>query len=705
MPDGAAAVTSALGDGALDLRRLSGTESLGRPFRFELELFSDDDHVDLDAVLGLPMGVALEQRGDTPRYFHGHAIRFEHVGLVGRRSVYRATLRPWLWFLTRTADCRIFQNLTAPDIVQKIFRDRGFSDFENKLAGTYRQREYCVQYRETDFRFVSRLLEEEGIYYYFRHEAGKHTLVLANGIGGHAAVPGYDTVGYREEDAASGRGDEAIFRWSVARRVRTAAFALTDYDFEKPSSDLSAAGTAARSYPHADLEIFDYPGGYVLANDGSNYAKVRLEEEQARFEQTSGEGNVRGLFAGGLFTLADFPRTDQNREYLIVSAEHEATVPQGDSASAGGGAVYRGKIAAIPSSQQFRPQRETPRAVVKGPQTALVVGPSGEEIWTDKYGRVKVQFPWDRYGTKDENSSCWVRVAQVWAGKTWGGIDIPRIGQEVVVEFLEGDPDRPLVTGRVYNAEQMPPYTLPDNATQSGVKTRSTKSGDGTTFNELRFEDLKGSEQIYFHAEKNFDRVVENNDTLRVGFDKKDKGDQTVEIFNNQSVSVGTSDAEDGSRTVTVFNNDTLTVGVDGCADGSQTITVLTNRTETVKNGDETVTIESGNRTVAVNSGNDVHQVKSGNRTVQVDAGNDEVTVKQGNRTVTVTAGSCTIEAGTSIELKVGGNSIKIEQAGITIKGTQIAIQGEAKTQVKGAVTQVNGDGMLQMKGGIVQIN
>ncbi|MGC1273865.1 MAG: type VI secretion system tip protein TssI/VgrG [Planctomycetaceae bacterium] len=699
------AVASPLGADALDLRRLTGTETLGRPFLFEVELLSDDDHLDLDAVLGMPMSVGIEQHGDTPRYFHGHAVQFEHAGLVGRRSIYRATLRPWLWFLTRTADCRIFQNLTAPEIVEKVFRDLGFSDFESKLTAACQRREYCVQYRETDFQFVSRLMEEEGIYYYFRHEEKKHTMVLADAISGHAEVPGYETVRYREEDAASGRTEETMFQWSVARTVRTGAFALTDYDFEKPNADLAAAGAAGRAHPHADFEVFDYPGRYLKIGDGEAYAKVRLEEEQTGFEQTAGAGNARGLFAGGLFTLEDFPRTDQNREYLIVSAEHDVTVPAGAVASAGGGAVYRGRIKAIPSSQQFRPARETPKAVVKGPQTAVVVGKAGEEIWTDKYGRIKVQFPWDRYGKKDENSSCWVRVAQIWAGKTWGGMEIPRIGQEVMVEFLEGDPDQPIVTGRVYNADQMPPFELPANATQSGLRTRSSKGGDATTFNELRFEDLKGSEQVYFHAEKNFDRVVENNDTLKVGFDKKDKGDQSVEVFNNQTVAVGAQNCADGSQAVTVYNKQTLTVGVQGCADGSQTITVLKDRTESVKNGNESVTIEKGNRTVAVDKGNDVHQVKAGNRTVKVDAGNDEVTVAQGNRTVKVTAGKCTIEAGQSIELKVGGSSIKIEPAKITLKAAQIAIEGSAKTEVKGAMTEVSGSGMLQLKGGLVKIN
>jgi len=325
----------------------------------------------------------------------------------------------------------------------------------------------------------------------------------------------------------------------------------------------------------------------------------------------------------------------------------------------------------------------TPKARVDGTQTAVVVGPAGEEIFTDKYGRVKVQFYWDRQGKKDANSSCWVRVGTSWGGKQWGATHIPRIGQEVVIAFEEGDPDQPVIVGSVYNANLMPPYTLPDNRTQSGIKSRSSLKGDAETFNELRFEDKKDSEEIYFHAQKDFNRVVENNDTLKVGFLKKDKGDHTIEIFNNHSLKVGCPEADEGSQTVEVYKD----------------------RTETLKTGNEKLTVEQGNRDVNVKMGNDTHKIDQGNRDVKIDMGNDSLKISMGNQTTKLDLGKSETEAMQSIELKVGQSSIKIDQTGVTIKGMMISIEGQVKTDVKGVMTTVNGDGMLTLKGGLTMIN
>jgi type VI secretion system secreted protein VgrG len=276
MPSAPIVINSPVAGTTFNLRRLSGREALGRLYQVELELLCDDDRVNLDDLLGQPISVGFEQHGTELRYFHGHAVRFAHAGMEDRRSIYQATLLPWLWFLSRTADCRIFQFMTAPDIIQQVFRELGFTDFELKLSGTYRLREYCVQYRETDFNFVSRLMEEEGIYYYFVHEASKHTLVMTDSLGGHTSVPQYEKVRYLPV-AASGRKEDAIFNWSVARKVRTGAFALTDYDFEKPLANLLTAGAESRNHPHASLEVFDYPGDYRVIGDGEAYTKVRLE--------------------------------------------------------------------------------------------------------------------------------------------------------------------------------------------------------------------------------------------------------------------------------------------------------------------------------------------------------------------------------------------------------------------------------------------
>ena len=389
------------------------------------------------------------------------------------------TLHPWLWFLTRTADCRIFQEMAVPEIIKQVFRDHGFTDFEEALSGDYRRWTYCVQYRETDFNFVSRLMEQEGIYYYFKHESNRHMLVLSDSVSSHDPFPGYEKIPYFPPDEHLIREKHYIHEWSISREIQPGTYALTEYDFENPKANLLVKSAIDRNHAQSKLEIFDYPGEYLTASEGDAYVRARIEELHAEYELTQGQSNARGLAVGSLFQLTDYPREDQNQEYLVVSATHEMESDAYSSGSAGGSEdVYTCSFTALSSKQQFRAERTTPKPLVQGPQTAMVVGPSGEEIHTDKFGRVKVQFHWDRYGKKDQNSSCWVRVAQLWAGTQWGGIHIPRIGQEVIVEFLEGDPDHPIITGRVYNNDNMPPYGLPANATQSGIKSRSSKGGE-----------------------------------------------------------------------------------------------------------------------------------------------------------------------------------------------------------------------------------
>jgi type VI secretion system secreted protein VgrG len=689
-------VTSPLGPDKLLFYRMTAHERLGRLFEFHLEVLSENPAIALHDVVAQPLGVHVEPPEGTPRHFHGLVTQFRLAGTLGRLARYSATVRPWLWFLTRTADCKIFQAMTVPDIIQAVFRDLGFTDFESKLSGTYRTWDYCVQYRESDFDFVSRLMEQEGIYYYFRHEEAKHTLVLSDAIGAHEPAPGCAEVPFYPPTAHARRERDHLFEWSVFQEVQSGSYSLKDFDFEKPKANLLVVKQAspARTHPQASHEVYDYPGEYVVAADGENYAKARIEERQWQYEQVQGKGTALGLAVGSLFTLTGYDvREDQNREYLIVESTHRLQAAEYETSGAAASEVGgQCDITAIPSSQPFRTPCLTSKPTISGPQTAIVVGPSGEEIWTDKYGRVKVQFHWDRYGTSNENSSCWVRVSQLWAGKQWGGIHIPRIGHEVIVDFLEGDPDRPIITGRVYNADAMPPYALPDNQTQSGIKSRSSKQGTADNFNELRFEDLKDQEEVYFHAEKNFNRVVENNDTLKVGFEKADKGDQTIEIHNNQK----------------------LVIGNDKSADGSQTIEIWKDRTTTIKEGHETLTIKKGNRTETIETGNDSLTITKGNRTETIDKGNDSLTVSQGNQsitisqgdqTVTISAGKNVTEAGTSIELKVGQSSIKLEAAKITIKSVEIAIEGQAKLNAKSPLTEVAGDGALTLKGGIIKIN
>lgn len=654
-------LTTPLGADKLLFRRMAFSESLGRLFEGRLQMLSEDHEIVIDELLGKPVCVELEDDEGTIRHFHAIVTNFGYAGEWRGLAAYEATLRPWFWLLTRTTDCRIFQEKSAKDIVDEILRDAGFSDVEFKLTASYKVREYCVQYRESDFNFISRLLEEEGIYYFFRHEQDKHVLVMGDDYSAHTSL---DTVPYFPLTEKGPRSDEHVWSWAVSHEVRASDYVLDDFDFTKPKTDLEAKANISRKHAETGYEVYDYPGLYLETADGDTRVRRRVEEVQAEYSVARSDGCVKRLYTGGLFTLKDYPRSDQNQEYLLVSMTHYLEQDDyGPRESGGLSLPYRNSFTAVPSRTPYRPARRTPKPFVQGPQTAIVVGKSGEEIWTDQYGRVKVQFHWDRYGANDENSSCFVRVAQVWAGKQWGAMHIPRIGQEVIVDFLEGDPDRPIITGRVYNADNMPPYGLPDNMTQSGIKSRSTKQGTGDNFNELRFEDKKGEEEVYFHAEKNFTRIVENDDVLEVGMVKMDPGDQSMKIYNNQSLEVG---KESGS--------------------GSQTVHVEKDRTTTVKTGKDDLTVKQ-------------------DRSLTVESGNHMVTIKQGDQTMDIKAGKTLHKAAQSIELKVGGSSIKIEPAKITIKSTQIDIVGQASAKMKAATCEVNGSAMTTIKGGVVKIN
>jgi type VI secretion system secreted protein VgrG len=659
-------ISTPLGGDKLVFWRMSAREGLSQLFNYELDLLSADGNIDYESLLAKTATVTLKKDENSERYFHGYITDFAYLGTsydiqlastgeFNQYHVYRATLKPWLWFLSRTADCRIFQNKKVPDIIKEVFRDNGFSDIQDSLSnkGKFLEREYCVQYRETDLEFVSRLMEQEGIYYYFKHDDNKHTLVLANSIDAHKSA---GDIMFFPPDEHERRIEQHIDSWHVDSKVRSGQYAVTEYNFVKPKDNLEARSVNPSKHPLANTEIFDYPGEYkdkdTSVSIGEEFAKIRLEEERSSYEVVTGRGNSRLISVGSLFNLTDFPRDDQNREYLITTVDYEIysddyTSTSGREEDAGKLHPYLCKFTAMQRAKPYRPPRATPKPVVRGPQTAVVVGPKGEEIHTDEHGRVRVQFHWDRYGKNDENSSCWIRVGQPWAGKQWGGVFLPRIGHEVIVDFLEGDPDRPIITGSVYNGDNKPPYKLPTNKTQSGFKSRSTLDGTDATFNELRFEDKKGEEEVYFHAEKDFNRVVENNDTLKVGFDDKDDGDQTIEIFNNRTLKVGDPTAPDGSQTTEIHKD----------------------------------------RTNTLNTGNDTIQVKMGDRTVNVDLG------------------KIFEEAMQSIELKVGASSIKLEPAKITIKSPQIAIQADATLDAKSPMTTINGDATLTLKGGMIMIN
>ncbi|WP_325985350.1 type VI secretion system tip protein VgrG [Pseudomonas protegens] len=543
-----AQVNCPLGPDVLLLKSLGGGEELGRLFDYQLQLTSTDANIDLNQLLGKPMGLSVQLDGGGQRYFHGIVARCSQNIDTGQFASYEVTLRPWLWLLSRTSDCRIFQNLSIPQIIKQVFRDLGFSDFEDALSRPYREWEYCVQYRETSFDFVSRLMEQEGIYYFFRHEKDRHVVVLADAYGAHSSVPGYASVPYYPRDEQQRERDH-MFDWHLAQEVQPGSLELNDYDFQRPSARIDVRSAMPRPHSAGDYPLYDYPGTYVQSSDGEHYAQTRIEALQSLHERIELSGNARGLGVGNLFSLTGFSRQDQNREYLIVSIRYYLVQESLESGAGGGSAQFESHLTCIDAQQSFRPLATTHKPMVQGPQTARVVGPAGEEIWTDQYGRVKVHFHWDRHDQSNENSSCWIRVSQAWAGKNWGSMQIPRIGQEVIVSFLEGDPDRPIITGRVYNAEQTVPYDLPANATQSGMKSRSSKGGSPANFNEIRMEDKKGAEQLYIHAERNQDIVVEVNESHSVG------NNRNKSIGHDEYVTIG------NKRTRIVQHVDELRVG------------------------------------------------------------------------------------------------------------------------------------------------
>jgi type VI secretion system secreted protein VgrG len=571
---------SVLGPDQLMIKDATVREELGRMSTMDLDMLSPDETLALDDLLGRGFSVELALDGDTPRYFHGVVAECSQVGRLGRFARYTAKVVPWLWLLTRTSDCRIFQQKSVPDIIKSVFREHGTADFEDSLNGSYSPRDYCVQYMETDFDFVSRLMEEEGIYYFFRHEKDKDTLVLCDSAGAHRATPGCETLSYYPPSENVVREDDHVDHWLLSHSMESGKLSHTDFDFIKPRTSLLAQHATAGTYPKSDAEVFAYPGGYLTVGDGGRYAQRRLEALQQQHERVMGGGNARALAVGALFSLENYPREDQNREYLVVAALHHFSGTDYESGVAHASADVTVSFDAIPSKQPYRSLLTTRRARVAGPQTAIVVGKAGEEIYTDQYGRVKVQFHWDRLGKRDENSSCWVRVSQVWAGKNWGAMHIPRIGQEVVVDFLEGDPDRPIITGRVYNAAEMPPYDLPANQTQSGIKSRSSKGGSPANFNEIRFEDKMGSEMLTIHAEKDQEISVEHDESHTVGHDR------TKSIVHDETTSVG------NNRTETVGNNEQITIGVNRTekVGANESITIGANRTINV-GASETATV------------------------------------------------------------------------------------------------------------------
>ena len=676
-------ITTPLGADKVLIRSIHGEERISGLFHFYVEMVSEDKALDFSLIVGksATVKVALAD-GSTTRYINGIVGRFVQAGTDARFFTYFAELHPWFWLMTMSADCRIWQNKTVIEIVTGLFTELGFTDYKNSTTGTYTALEYCVQYNETAFAFVSRLLEDAGIFYYFEHEDGKHTLVLADASSAFTDCPGAATVDY----ATYGTWNQqnVVTSCTLEQTVIPGKYAVDDFGFETPSTDLKAETDSTKTTDGANRRIYEYPAGFVKKDAADARAKLRIEEREAPQKMLRGTSFVRAWFPGAKSTLAKHYRDDVNAAYALARVSHHATPDE-----------YSNTFEAFPSDLVYRPPRTTRKPVIPGTQTAIVVGKSGEEIWTDKYGRVKVQFHWDQKGANDENSSCWIRVAQGWAGKAWGQIFLPRIGQEVVVSFLDGDPDRPLITGSVYNAEQTVPYTLPDDQTKSTIKSNVSKGGGG--FNEFRFEDKKDSEEVFLQAQKDLNTVIKHNETHKVGTNKKEgEGDQTVEIYNKRTVTLekGTDKLQikEGDRDIDVDKgNETHDVA------GTRTLKVTKKETHTSE--DEFVHNVTKNYTLKID----------GDLSITV-AG--KVTFKSTGDMTLETSGKLTAKAtgdlatsGMNITSKAT-TDLKNEAMNVTNKASvNLTNEGAMVTNKASGMHTVEAGGILTVKGSLVKIN
>jgi type VI secretion system secreted protein VgrG len=686
------AITTPLGPDVLLVRRCSVQEQISRLFQIDLDLNSTRNDIDFNQIVGKNVTIRLDLPGQKKRFFNGFVNRFVQTKSERSFSSYRASVVPWLWFLTRSADCKIFQKsmaeppdeMTVPGIIKKVFKDHGFEDFKDDgLVNDYRKWEFCVQYRETAFNFVSRLMEQEGISYFFKHEDGRHDLVLADSEDDCPAFENYETIPYHPH-TQGGTDEEAVTDWVVQKEVHPTTYILNDFNFEKPKlapqKGLVVNSTISREHENANFEIYDYPGEFLDHDEGEAQAKLRIEELQAQFEVLSGQASARGIAAGHKFTLKSHPRSDQNRDYLITRASLQIEVGEFEAgAGAGNEKFFSCSFGAMLAAEPFRPPRITPKPLIQGVQTAIVVGPSGDEIHTDEHARVKVQFHWDRYGNHDENSSCWIRVSQSNAGKGWGSMITPRIGQEVIVEFLEGDPDRPIITGRVYNGDQPPPYASGDGVV-SGLKSNTHK---GSGYNEMSMDDTAGKEKVTIHGQYDMNTTVEHDQTTTVHNNRTDQidVDDSETVGNNQTGTVG------NDQTETIGGNQTLSVAKDRSRNVGQneTVTVALMRTHTV-GVNEAITVGAAQEitvgvdqavTIGVNQQNTVGKNQTNTigqeRTTSVGK-NDALTVKK----------KLTIEAGDEILIKTGKASIHMKKDGtIEISGKDIKVEGSGEINVK----------------------
>jgi type VI secretion system secreted protein VgrG len=725
------ALDTPLGEDVLLLRSFRGQETMSGLFTFDLDLVSEDPSIKYDDIVGKAITISVKLADGSSRYWNGFVSRFVQAERDENVSAYRAKVVPWLWFLDQTTDCRIFQNKAVPDIIKQIFQEYGFNDFAFRLYGEFVKRDYCVQYRESDFNYVSRLMEEEGIFFYFEHEQGKHTMVLGNDPSAHKECPDQATARY-EGTSGGWRGDDVILTWLQEQELRPGVYTATDYNFETPSTSLQSSVSGKEKW-----EVYDFPGDYTKRADGDRLVRVRLQEQQMPQSVARGTSDCRAFGVGYKFKLTDHYRDDLNQEYVLTALHHSVRNNTGyiSGSSDPEEPVYENTFECVPATTPIRPVRRTPVPVVQGCQTGVVVGPSGEEIFTDKYGRVKVQFYWDREGKKNENSSCWMRVSYPWAGKSWGGIHIPRIGQEVIVDFIEGDPDRPIITGRTYNAGQMPPWDLPGKKNISGYKSNSTKGGGG--YNEISFDDTKGTELIQVHGQYDMDTKIEhderrhvlNNRTKNVDVNESSTiGNNRTEVVGvNEKISIGSNRTETvgANEMITVALTRTRNVGVNEMVNiggaqeitigGLQALTIGLTRAKTIGVSEvvtigTTQTINVGAaQTVSV--GADQATTIGAGQTISIAAdlaetiGQNHSENTSQNRSASIGQNDglqvgkvLSIQAGDEINISTGQASISMKKDGtITIQGRDITIKGSGKIAIEASSdVTIKGSKILQ---------
>ena len=631
------AIKSPLAKDELLLTSFEGSEYISDLFEFQIEVLSSNHSIQPAALIGKTVTITIQN--DLKRSFNGYISSFTYgeVKADNLRS-YRMTMVPWLWFLSKNNNCRIFQSKTTKDIISQVFKDLGFNDFDFRATGNTAVHDYCVQYNESDLNFVSRLLEEDGIAYYFEQKKDKHVLQIVDEVNAYQACA--------ETDLTYSKGNQPntqLTRWEHKHEFRKGKWSLNDYDFAQPTkSQLQTTASTSKFANAREYEHYEY-SPYHDFSGIKDLTKKRIEAEETPMNLIEASSDCSSFYAGGKFKLSKHAVSAEQGSYIITVIKHRA-IDNSYLAGHESESEYGNNFACIPEAVHFRPPLTHVKPVMPGPQSAVVVGPAGEEIYIDKYGRIKVQFFWDGEGKKDENSTCYLRVVQAWAGSGWGTSFIPRMGMEVIVNFIDGDPDRPLVTGSVYNADNMPPYS---SKTQSGIKTRSTKSGASSNFNELRFEDKKDGEQIYLHAEKNLDSMVENDETHTVDHNRtKTIGDnETSSIGKNRDKSVGENQSESigKDKTIDVGNNHTESIGKD------KTLSVGDNHSEDIGK----------------------------NMTLQV---GKDLTEDIGK--------NLTIVAGDQIVLKTGSASITLKKDGtIALKGKNISVNGSGKIDIKASST------------------